>query len=153
MIAEGKKSPNFKGKDENGGEVSLSSLAGKNFILYFYPKDDTPGCTIEANEFNKLKTEFEAHNCFVFGISKDSAKSHIAFKEKYCLNFPLITDESTEICNAFEVLREKSMFGKKYMGVSRDTFLIDKNGIIVKVWRDVSANGHADEVLKMVKSL
>ena len=153
MLTEGAKVPNFIASDEGGNEVSSSKLFGKNFVLYFYPKDDTPGCTVEANDFNKLKAEFEALNCFIFGISKDSAKSHIAFKDKYCLNFPLITDESTEICNMFGTLREKSMFGKKYMGVSRDTFLIDKNGIIVKVWREVSANGHADEVLKKVKSL
>ena len=153
MTLENTKCPNFKTTDEVGNEVSLASLQGKNFILYFYPKDDTPGCTIEANDFNRLKQDFEQANCLVFGISRDGAKSHIKFKEKYCLNFPLLLDEKGEICTSFDVLKEKSMFGKKYIGVSRDTFLVNSNGDIAKVWRNVSANGHAEEVLKTLKSL
>jgi thioredoxin-dependent peroxiredoxin len=153
MILKGDKCPNFIGKDENGEEISSSSLLGKNFVLYFYPKNDTPGCTIEANEFNNLLLEFEKLNCTVVGISKDSPKSHNKFKEKYCLKFPLITDESTEICNTFGVMKEKSMFGKKYLGISRDTFLVDKNGNIVKIWNNVTASGHANDVLTALKSL
>lgn len=153
MILQGDKCPNFASKDEAGKDVSLSSLLGKNIVLYFYPKDDTPGCTIEANDFNRLKAEFNKLNCTIIGVSKDSVKSHIKFKEKFSLNFPLIADESKEICNMFGVLKEKSMFGKKYIGVSRDTFLIDKDGIIVKIWNNVSAKNHAEDVLKALKSL
>ena len=153
MILEGKKCPDFIAKDENDNNISLESLSGKNFVLYFYPKDDTPGCTIEANDFNRLKSNFETLNCVIIGVSKDSAKSHIKFKEKHSLNFSLITDESKDLCNIFGTLKEKSMFGKKYIGVSRDTFLINKDGIVIKVWNNVSAKGHADDVLKTVKSL
>jgi peroxiredoxin Q/BCP len=153
MTSENEKCPNFKTKDEAGSEVSLASLEGKNFVLYFYPKDDTPGCTIEANDFNRLKADFEKQNCLVFGVSRDSTKSHLKFKEKYCLNFPLLMDEEGEICTKFDVLKEKSMFGKKYIGISRDTFLVDAKGNIAKVWRNVSANGHAEEVLQTLKSL
>jgi peroxiredoxin Q/BCP len=153
MLMENGKSPDFITKDESGNEISLTNLKGKNFVLYFYPKDDTPGCTIEANDFTKLKPQFEALNCLIFGVSKDSAKSHTAFKEKHCLSFPLLLDLNGEICTKFDVLKEKSMFGKKYIGISRDTFLIDKEGKIIKIWRNVSANGHAEEVLKTLKSL
>lgn len=149
----GQVAPQFAVKDEEGKIVSSSALKGSNFVLYFYPKDDTPGCTIEANEFNGLKKEFEALNCKIFGVSKDSAKSHKAFKEKYCLNFPLLLDEEGELCKAFDVWKEKQMFGKKYMGISRDTFLINKDGILSFIWRNVRANSHADEVLKQLKKL
>ena len=145
--------PNFEAKDENGNLISLNSLKGTNFVLYFYPKDDTPGCTIEANDFNKLKPEFEGLNCKIFGVSKDDEKSHKAFKEKYCLNFPLLLDTEGKICEMFDVIKEKSMFGKKYMGISRDTFLINTKGEIIKIWRNVSAAGHAALVLKEIKSI
>ncbi len=153
MIEEGKLCPNFASKDEVGNEISPSLLKGQNFVLYFYPKDDTPGCTIEANDFNRLKAEFAKLNCLILGISKDDAKSHIKFKEKYCLEFPLLLDENESLCKIFDVLKEKSMFGKKYIGISRDTFLINSKGEIAKIWRNVSANGHAQDVLNIVKSL
>ncbi len=153
MLTENTKCPSFTAKDEQGTEISLTSLKDKNFVLYFYPKDDTPGCTIEANDFNKLNPEFEKLNCLVIGVSKDEAKSHLKFKEKYCLNFPLIVDTEGTLCTQFDVLKEKSMFGKKYIGISRDTFLINSKGEIAKIWRNVSSNGHANEVLSTLKSL
>lgn len=152
-MKEGQLCPSFEAKEEAGNVVSTANLKGANFVLYFYPKDDTPGCTIEANEFNKLKPEFEKLNCKLFGVSKDTAKSHLAFKEKYCLEFPLLLDEEGKLCEMFDVIKEKSMFGKKYMGISRDTFLIDSTGKVVKIWRNVSANGHAMEVLNELKKI
>jgi peroxiredoxin Q/BCP len=145
--------PPFKTKTETGEEISNESLKGSFFVIYFYPKDDTPGCTIEANEFQKLLPEFEKLNCKVFGISKDSEKSHKAFKEKYCLKFPLLMDTDGKICADFDVIKEKSMFGKKYMGISRDTFLINPEGEIVFSWQNVKADLHAQEVLDKLKVL
>lgn len=153
MLKENANCPEFEAIDENGNSISLKTLKGTNFVLYFYPKDDTPGCTIEANDFNKLKGEFEKLNCQIFGVSRDSGKSHKAFKEKYCLEFPLIVDGEEKLCKMFDVMQEKSMFGKKYMGVSRDTFLINKEGKIAFIWRNVSASGHAQDVLKKLESL
>ena len=153
MVEVNGKCPDFESVDENENVVSLEKLKGSNFILYFYPKDDTPGCTIEANDFNKLKPEFEKLNCQIFGVSKDSHKSHKAFKEKYCLEFPLIVDSEEKLCKTFDVIKEKSMFGKKYMGISRDTFLINKEGVVVSAWRNVSAAGHAKEVFEKLKNL
>lgn len=153
MLEAGKLAPSFNTHDEAGNVVTNITLNGSNFVLYFYPKDDTPGCTIEANDFNKLKQEFEKLECKIFGVSADSAKSHNKFKEKYCLNFPLLMDENKEICKNFDVIKEKSMFGKKYMGISRDTFLIGKDGKIIKIWRNVSATGHAQNVLNELKKL
>lgn len=151
MLSIGSDCPTFNVKDESRNNISSLDLRGINFVLYFYPKDDTPGCTIEANDFNKLKLEFEKLDCKIFGVSKDGVKSHKSFKEKYCLNFPLILDEDSKLCQTFNVMKEKSMFGKKYVGISRDTFLIDRGGRINFIWRNVSANGHANDVLTKLK--
>jgi len=132
--------------------TSFNLLENKNpFILYFYPKNDTPVCTIQANDFTALKPQFEALGFDVFGVSKDNLKSHCKFIDKYNLTITLISDETLEICNYFGVWVQKSMMGKKYMGVERSTFVI-KNGQIVKEWRDINAKGHANEVLIFCKT-
>lgn len=131
--------------------IKLSELHGKNVVLYFYPKDDTPGCTIEACNFNALKKEFEAVNAVVLGVSKDDLKSHNKFKSKYDLVFDLASDPNGATCEAYGVWAQKSMFGKKYMGILRTTFLIDPHGKISYIWRDVSVTGHAQEVLDKLR--
>ncbi len=148
-----KTAPNFTLPSDEGTNITLSELKGKNVVLYFYPKDDTPGCTIEAQDFSKNIKAFEKSDTIVLGISKDSVKSHCKFIEKYNLAFHLLADESTETCQKYEVFKEKSMMGKKYMGIERSTFLINKIGKIVKIWREVKVNGHVDEVLEALKEI
>lgn len=149
----GQKAPDFSLTSDEGSEIELSELKGKNVVLYFYPKDDTPGCTIEAQDFTKRIKEFEERDAIVLGVSKDGIKSHCKFIEKYNLAFNLLSDEGTETCQAYGVLKEKSMFGKKYMGIERSTFLIDKLGKIAHIWRNVKVNGHAQEVLNVLGKL
>ena len=147
----GKNAPLFAVKSDSGKEIKLSDLKGKNVVLYFYPKDDTPGCTIEAQDFtNKIK-EFEKLDCVVLGVSKDSIDSHCKFVKKYSISFNLLSDENGELCKEYDVLKEKSMFGKKYQGIDRSTFLIDKMGKIIAVWNSVKVSGHVDEVLNTLK--
>ena len=140
---------------DGSGNVDLDDFIGKkNVVVYFYPKDDTPGCTLEAQGFRDRNVEFaKTADTVIIGVSKDSCKSHDKFKEKYGLNFHLASDESGETCNNFGTWVEKSMYGKKYMGISRDTFLIDKNGKIAQIWRKVKVDGHVDEVLEAAKKL
>lgn len=133
--------------------INLAKLAGKNVVLYFYPKDSTPGCTIEGCNFRDKYPEFQTLNTEIFGISRDSMKSHDRFKEKHQFPFELIADEEQKLCEYFDVLKQKSMFGKKYMGIDRSTFLFDSQGKLVKEWRKVNAIGHVAEVLRIVKSL
>lgn len=135
------------------GEASLSDFKGKNVVLYFYPKDDTPGCTIEAQDFTKAIGDFAKRDCVVFGVSKDSVTSHCNFISKYNLSFNLLSDSNGEVCEKYGVMKEKSMFGKKYFGIDRSTFLIDKVGRISKVWRSVKVNGHVSEVLQALGRL
>lgn len=143
----GKAAPTFSlASDE--GEISLSDLKGKNVVLYFYPKDDTPGCTIEAQDFTKKIKAFEKLDCVILGISKDSVKSHCNFINKYDLAFNLLADTEGEVCAKYGVITEKSMFGKKYLGIDRSTFLIDKVGKIIRIWNSVKVNGHVEEVLE-----
>lgn len=150
----GDKAPDFKLETDNGGTVSLAEFKGKkNVVLYFYPKDDTPGCTLEAQGFRDNKEKFAAADTVIIGLSKDNCKSHDKFKNKYELNFQLASDESGEVCNNYNTWVEKSMYGKKYMGIQRDTFLIDKQGKIAQIWRKVKVDGHVDEVLEAVKNL
>lgn len=149
----GDKAPDFAMPTGNNTIISLSNLSGKCVVLYFYPKDDTPGCTIEANDFNKLKPEFEKMNAVIVGVSKDNLNSHENFKNKYCLNFDLASDNNSDTCEKYGVWAEKSMFGKKYMGIERTTFLIDKQGKIAYIWPKVSVANHAEEVLKQVSKL
>lgn len=143
----GDKAPDFSLQTETAETISLKSLRGKKVVLYFYPKDSTPGCTQESCDFRDNYSTFKKKGVAVFGISKDSAKSHVKFKEKYELPFPLLVDEDTEVCTAYDVMKEKSMFGKKYMGIERSTFLIDEKGKIEQVWRKVKVKGHVEQVL------
>lgn len=152
QLAVGKAVPNFSGNTTEGQFV-LSEKKGKNVVIYFYPKDNTPGCTIESKGFRDHLKEFEALNTVVVGISRDSIQSHCKFIEKQSLNFPLISDEDESICKLFDVIKEKSMFGKKYMGIVRSTFLIDDKGLLQQEWRKVSVTGHVAKVLAAVKAL
>ncbi|WP_375358910.1 thioredoxin-dependent thiol peroxidase [Candidatus Tisiphia endosymbiont of Neophilaenus lineatus] len=145
--------PNFTMPIDNNSTVNLLDLAGKVVVLYFYPKDDTPGCTIEAGDFNKLKLEFEKMNAVIIGVSKDDLNSHDKFKKKYCLDFDLASDSNSDTCEKYGVWVEKSMFGKKYMGVNRATFLIDKKGKIAYIWSKVQVAGHAEDVLNQVRKI
>lgn len=149
----GDKAPLFDVKFDSGQEVTPESLKGKHMVLYFYPKDDTPGCTIEAKDFRDHIKEFEKANTVIIGVSKDPVKSHDAFKKKYCLPFPLAADESGKMCEDYGVWVEKSMYGKTYMGIERSTFLIDKTGVIRHIWRKVKVDGHVKEVLDTAKAL
>lgn len=133
--------------------IELSNLKGNFVVLYFYPKDDTPGCTLEAQDFNKLKSAFDKLNAVIIGISKDKLDSHDKFKAKYCLELDLASDANANLCEQYGVWIEKSMFGKKYMGIDRATFLLDKDSVVRHIWRSVNAKGHAQEVLDKLKSL
>ena len=149
----GAKAPEFTLSGDAAGPVSLASLSGQKLVLYFYPKDDTPGCTQQAIEFNGLKSEFAKSGTKIIGISPDSAKSHDKFKAKHGLDFTLLSDEGKAMLEAYGVWAEKSMYGKKYMGVERTTFLIDAKGRIAKVWNKVRVPGHAQEVLSAAQAL
>ncbi len=149
----GDKSPEFSLPAHDGNTVSLASLKGKNVVIYFYPKDDTPGCTMESKDFRDHMDAFTSANTVIFGISKDSIKSHVKFKEKYCLPFPLLSDEDGDMCETFDVWKEKSMYGKTYMGIERSTFLIDAGGKIRGIWRKVKVEGHVQEVLAAAKAI
>ena len=154
MAAEiGQIAPDFDLPRDGGGSVSLSSLRGKPVVLYFYPKDDTSGCTVQAKDFSALKPEFAKAGATVIGMSPDSARSHDKFKAKHDLSVDLVSDEERKTLEAYGVWVEKSMYGRKYMGVERSTFLIDPAGKISQVWRKVSVPGHAQEVLKAVQAL
>jgi peroxiredoxin Q/BCP len=144
----GQMAPLFSLTSDEGAEISLSELRGKYVVLYFYPKDDTPGCTIEAQDFSKKNAEFEKLEAVVLGVSKDNVASHCKFIDKYKLSVSLLADENGEVCKLFDVIKEKSMFGKKYFGIDRSTFLIDKMGRIIDSWSSVKVKGHVDEVLK-----
>ncbi|MBM3579622.1 MAG: peroxiredoxin [Alphaproteobacteria bacterium] len=147
MLKLGQTAPLFSLQSDEGEKISLADLKGKNVVLYFYPKDDTPGCTIEAQDFTKRIKDFEKLNCVILGVSRDEVASHCRFSEKYNLAFNLLADESGETCKAYDVIKEKSMFGKKYLGIDRSTFLIDRLGKIAHFWCCVNVKGHVDEVL------
>lgn len=137
----------------NGNNVSLNDFFGKNVVIYFYPKDNTPGCTTEACSFRDNITNFENSETVVLGISKDSVKKHNSFIEKYKLPFLLLSDENGNVCEEYGVWQLKKMMGKEYMGIVRSTFLVNKEGEIVKEWRGVKVNGHIEEVLLALKEL
>ncbi|MBW4829317.1 MAG: thioredoxin-dependent thiol peroxidase [Clostridiaceae bacterium] len=146
------KAPDFTLKETNGQEISLSDYLGKkNVVLYFYPRDNTKGCAIEASEFRDLHEEFERLDTVILGISKDSLKSHAKFSDKLDLQFLLLSDEDKKVHEMYGVLKPKKMYGKEYLGVERSTFIIDKKGNIVKEFRKVKAKGHAEEVLEFIK--
>jgi peroxiredoxin Q/BCP len=137
-----------------GGQlVDIHALKGKKIVLYFYPKDATPGCTIEGHDFTKAKPEFESANALVFGVSRDSIKSHEKFKEKECYTIDLISDEKEELCGIFGVIKMKNMYGNQVRGIERSTFVIDAEGRLAKEWRGVKVEGHAAEVLDSVKKI
>jgi len=148
MLQVGDKLPQVNLLADNGERIDLNTI-DKNMILYFYPKDNTPGCTQEAKDFAELKAEFDKYGTVIFGISKDNTKSHCSFKEKYNLNFTLLTDD-TNFCEMMGVWSEKSMYGKKYMGIMRTSFLIDKNKKIIHIWPNVKVADHAKLVLERV---
>jgi thioredoxin-dependent peroxiredoxin len=143
----GKPAPEFTMPTDGGGTVSLKSLRGKRVVLYFYPKDDTPGCTMQACGFRDSLPKFSGVNAVVIGVSKDNIASHGKFKTKFKLNFPLASDDS-KVCEDYGVWAEKSMYGRKFMGIVRSTFIIDEKGVVRAEWRKVSVPGHVDEVRK-----
>lgn len=145
--------PEFSLPTDSGGTLSTADTAGKKVVLYFYPKDNTSGCTKQAQAFRDSLTEFAAVGAIVVGVSPDGVASHDKFKTKQALNFPLVADEDKSLCEAFGVWKEKSMYGKKYMGVERSTFVTDETGVIRKVWRKVKVPGHAEEVLEALKGI
>jgi peroxiredoxin len=138
---------------DGGGKLKLSELRGKPVVLYFYPKDDTPGCTTEACGFRDSAAAFKKLKAQVIGVSKDSVARHDKFKAKYQLDFPLVSDEDGKICEKYGTWIEKSLYGRKYMGIDRATFLIDKDGVVAKIWRKVKVKGHVDEVAEALKAL
>lgn len=152
-IQEGGKAPAFKLPSSGGKDVSLSSLKGKKAVLYFYPKDDTSGCTREAIDFTALLDKFAKANTRVFGISPDPVKKHAKFIEKHELGVELLSDETKSMLESYGVWAEKSMYGRKYMGVVRTTVLIDEKGKINRIWNKVKVSGHAEEVLEAAKSI
>ena len=143
----------FKAPATSDTEVHLKSLRGKQVVLYFYPKDNTPGCTNESVDFSKLHAKFKRANTVIFGISRDSIASHEKFKAKYDMPFELISDPDEALCQYFDVIKEKNMYGKKVMGVERSTFLIGADGKLRQEWRKVKVKGHAEEVLEAAKAL
>ena len=153
MIKENTKAPDFALPSTNGENQKLKDLLGKYVVIYFYPKDDTPGCTIETNDFNKLLPKFKKLNCEIFGISKDAIKSHDKFREKFKIKFDLLSDEEIKVLKKYKVWGKKKFMGREFMGIIRSTFLIDKKGKIVKVWDNVKVKDHAKEVLETLKSL
>lgn len=152
MISIGSKAPDFKIQIEDGTNFTLSDYLGQKVIVYFYPKDNTPGCTTEACDFRESIAQFNQLNCKVLGISRDSVATHVKFKEKYNLNFPLGADEDGTVCQLYGVWVQKSMFGKKYFGVNRATFLIDEDGIVKHIWPNVSVSSHIKDILTVLQS-
>ena len=148
-----KKTVNFTLPSTNKTNYSLKNSFGKYVVLYFYPKDDTPGCTIETNDFNKLLSKFKKLECEVYGISKDNLKSHDKFRDKYKIKFDLLADEELRVLKKYKVWGKKKFMGREFMGIIRSTFLIDKKGKIIKIWENVKVKDHAKEVLETLKSI
>ena len=153
MIKENIKAPNIRLPSTNNLEYSLKKSIGNYVIIYFYPKNDTPGCTLETNDFNKLLPNFRKLNCEVYGISKDNLKSHIKFKKKYKIKFDLLSDLDKKVLKKYKVWGKKKFMGREFMGVIRSTFLIDKKGRILKIWNNVRVKDHAKEVLNTLKGI
>ena len=152
-VSEGDNAPAFAMTTDGGGTVSLKDLKGQAVVLYFYPKDDTPGCTKEACAFRDLMPDFSGTDAAIIGVSKDSVKRHDNFKAKYELPFTLASDEDGSVCEAYGTWVQKKLYGREYMGIERATFLIDGKGVVRKVWRKVKVAGHAEDVLESAKSL
>ena len=147
------KAPSFEAPATSARKYSLKNSFGKYVVLYFYPKDDTPGCTIETNDFNKLYSKFKKLNCEIYGISKDSIKSHEKFREKYKIKFDLLSDEDIKVLKKYKVWGKKKFMGREFMGIIRTTYLIDKKGKILRVWNNVKVKDHANEVLETLKGI
>ena len=152
-IEEGQTAPDFTLKDDQGEEVGLADFLGRPVVLYFYPKDDTPGCTKEACAFRDRKSDIEEKGAVILGVSPDDVESHAAFKEKYDLNFPLLADSGHQVADAYGAWREKNLYGKKSKGIQRSTFLIDPEGKVRKVWKRVQVDRHDEQVLEALGSL
>jgi peroxiredoxin Q/BCP len=153
MVQEGDPVPDIKMEGPDGKPVSPTDFSGQKLVVYFYPKDDTSGCTKEAQDFSALAEQFTAAGTWVLGVSKDSAAKHRKFTDKYELKVALATDGDGSACEAFGVWVEKSMYGRKYMGIERATFLVDRDGVVKRVWRKVNVPGHAEEVLRAAQEL
>ena len=147
------KAPDFKLPSTPKDNYSLKDSVGKYVVIYFYPKDDTPGCTIETNDFNKLLSKFKKLDCEVYGISKDSLKSHDKFRDKYKIKFDLLADEELTVLKKYKVWGKKKFMGREFMGIIRTTFLIDKHGKIIRIWENVKVKDHAKEVLETLKNI
>jgi peroxiredoxin Q/BCP len=147
------KLPNLTLAASGGKDISLKDYKGKPLVVYFYPKDNTPGCTQEGIDFRDLYKDFKKAGAEVLGVSRDSVRSHENFAEKYKFPFPLLSDPDEAACKAFDVIKEKSLYGRKYLGVDRSTFLFDVSGVLKREWRGVKVKGHAEEVLEAVKAL
>jgi peroxiredoxin Q/BCP len=152
-LAPGDKAPSFRVPTDGDGEISSASLKGKPYVLYFYPKDDTAGCTKEAVNFSEAKRKFAAAGVEIVGISKDSPETHAKFRKKYTLKITLGSDSELKIANAYGVWVEKSLYGRRYMGMDRATFLVDAKGVIQQIWRKVKVPGHVEAVLSAAKAL
>ena len=150
---EGKKCPKFNGASTNDNNFSNKDFIGKKLVIYFYPKDNTPGCTTQGQDFRDNFKTFKKLNTEILGVSRDSVKSHENFKLKQSFPFELLSDPDEKMCKSFDVMKMKSMYGKQYMGVDRSTFLIDEKGRVIKEWRSVKVKGHVEEVLSLVKEL
>jgi peroxiredoxin Q/BCP len=153
VVEAGQPAPEFTLHDQDGQEVSLAQFKGHPVVLYFYPKDDTPGCTKQACAFRDSRSDYEQAGAKVLGVSPDDVKSHRKFADKFELPFTLLADPETKVCEAYGVWKEKSMYGRKFMGVERTTFVIDKQGKVASVFPKVKVDGHSDEVLATIKSL
>jgi len=152
-VSIGKKVSDFTLPATGEKDISLSGLKGKNVVIYFYPKDSTPGCTREGQDFRDNIRKFRARNTLVLGVSRDSIKSHENFKKKQGFSFDLLSDQEEKLCKQFDVIKEKNMYGKKFMGIERSTFLIDVEGILRVEWRKLKVDGHVEEVLAAIKAL
>ncbi len=152
MITIGKKIKDFSRPATGNKSIKLSDLSGKKVVLYFYPKDSTPGCTIEGQDFRDAMADFTSQNTVILGVSRDSIKKHENFKTKQNFNFDLLSDEDESLCKQFDVIKLKKLYGKEYIGVDRSTFLIDENGVLIKEWRGVKVKNHVAEVLAACKT-
>ena len=153
MLEIGKKAPSFSRPSLQSEAISLADYSGRKIVLFFYPKDNTPGCTTEATGFSADLAAFEAENCVILGISKDTLTKHKNFTDKHALTVDLISDESGEMCEAYGVWKEKKLYGKTYMGIERSTFLIDEAGVMQQIWRKVRVKDHVAQVLDAVRAL
>jgi peroxiredoxin Q/BCP len=153
MLSEGDPVPDVSLEGMEGQKISPADFRGQKLVIYFYPKDDTSGCTREAQDFTALAEEFEKSGTWILGVSKDDARKHRKFIDKYELKVPLATDPDGSVCEAFGTWIQKSMYGRKYMGIERATFLVDRDGVVQRVWRNVKVPGHAEEVLAAAREL